>query len=63
MVPLDRPGPGQQLIYNWLFRKNWSLPFPMSLDPQPIRPEYQNPKPDGGIVYLVKSKFHFSFNT
>ncbi|CAJ0946958.1 unnamed protein product, partial [Mesorhabditis belari] len=49
MVPLDRPGPGQQLIYNWLNRKDWSLPLPLSIDPQPIKADYQNPKPDVSI--------------
>ncbi|CAJ0566835.1 unnamed protein product, partial [Mesorhabditis spiculigera] len=49
MVPLDRPGPGLQLLYNFIMDQDMSSKFPYSIDPQPLDQSYVNPAPDVSI--------------
>ncbi|VDM47719.1 unnamed protein product [Toxocara canis] len=56
-VPTDRPGPGLQMIANFVNRKSYSTPITYDINPKPLLPEYA-PTPAPSVSRIEANKIY-----
>ena len=55
MVPMDRPGPAMQMLWNFFNDRSWDTPVAFSTQSTPLKPQYQMKELLANATYAQKS--------